>query len=892
MKRITTLVVIMVFAVSAVFMATVSANNTASHVGMAATASAPTVSAEYDKKTDNVTIIVNDNGQKTTAVVKYEKNATKEYTVGAYTVKIEYNGSGVKSAKIVSAPVVNPGAANNGNSGGLIPNKYDGEIRDQYNNANFHCNAFSGNGRVWTTYGKEVTQKLQDTLYFKNTDLRAPQSANKDTTWLLDNKQLKRIFTCEECGSTQWISYSNNSGVPDGKNIQITHPGEDITVVKKWIMNNDRSHYEIEKVDKYGEVTYTMPTFTAKFEFAYKLNGVSVKDSFSLSTSTMNGSASKKYFVPTDVAASLTETSFNETSANLGFSIVSGYPVKEGTRWTFVNEDDREALASLTFEKRVEGTNIVKWLEEKEYDLDILKGLEFFLSGENGNYGPVTPNGDGNVVFNNIVPGTYTLSEEITGAAVGIFKKMADIEIALADGENKVVVLGGTLKGNIAGPDIQADDLFTIVNGYGTGAILNYPGLNNNGDLFYIGVTNTRTRVVFDSFCAYGNAQWFAGDGGGSGVGYMVAMSIEDRAYLQAFNYIVDNYYSDGDFANHASSARRIAQTVVWALLNQIDITSEAWNDVYLTAEEKAAVEDTLANFADYVGNGSVIDVIYMVGVDKDGNQLPKEDYRNAQPQIVPIFGTFYVENELEETIDAGISFTKVKFGGLLEVLEGEFAFDLFKKDAEGNYIIKIGTYYTDASGKVTAEGLEPGSYKFVEVLATYAIPEADYKFIWKADDLFFEINAEGKVVWAVADEDLDDNGNPTVNNTFWNKSIMQWVKDIQTGAGTMGDELDGGYIFFPGGAGSDTVLYEVSYPTCMQGGVIWFFYSDEDGNKGQPLMSIYFAEATGHIWELSEDGSGLVCNDSGHYPIYFGWWDLSADLYEIYQELGGLGAW
>ncbi|MCL2817993.1 MAG: hypothetical protein FWD39_06385, partial [Clostridiales bacterium] len=211
--------------------------------------SGATVSTSMDSKTGKVTITVKAGADTYTSVVDFEKNTTKTHSVGGYDVKVEYNGNGVKSATIVSLPV---GLPNNGKEP-LRPNEYDGEIRDQYNNANFHCNAFGGNGRVWTTYGKEVTQKLQDTLYFVKTDLRAPQSvASKDTTWLLDNEQLARVFVCEVCGSDQWISFSNNSGVPDGKNIQITHPGQDITIVKQWFMNNPKSFYEIEKTDKYG----------------------------------------------------------------------------------------------------------------------------------------------------------------------------------------------------------------------------------------------------------------------------------------------------------------------------------------------------------------------------------------------------------------------------------------------------------------------------------------------------------------------------------------------------------------------------------------------------------------------------------------------------------------
>jgi len=47
------------------------------------------------------------------------------------------------------------------------------------------------------------------------------------------------MVVCPVCGSTQWITFSNNSGVPDGKNIQMQHPGENFTIVKNWEKNNE-----------------------------------------------------------------------------------------------------------------------------------------------------------------------------------------------------------------------------------------------------------------------------------------------------------------------------------------------------------------------------------------------------------------------------------------------------------------------------------------------------------------------------------------------------------------------------------------------------------------------------------------------------------------------------
>ena len=455
--------------------------------------------------------------------------------------------------------------------------------------------------------------------------------------------------------------------------------------------------------------------------------------------------------------------------------------------------------------------------------------------------------------------------------------------------------------------NILPGDEFTIVNGYGmygydrTTDGLGYTegGLTGDGDLFYIGVTNDRTGEQFASFCAHGGSATFSAEG------YLIAESMNDARYLSAFNFIMDNYneatgFGDMTFVGKPTSARRIAQVVVWALLGNIDVESGAFENTKLTELEKEAVIATLAAVGDGYAGASVIDVLHMQckvhGVGEHG-------LANCQPQIVPVFGTFYVVNEVED-IDVynKPSFNKTKFG-VIRATIGEFAFDLYKKVGEdwkpvdeSDFIIPAGEaftgnrFYTNLIGVVTTDYyLKPGSYMFREVLKTYQVPNADYRMIWKADDLFFEINAMGEVVWSVSAGDLDENGSPTLDNTFWNKSIMQWVGEIITGAGTMGEELDDGYIFYPGGAGGDAVVFEITYPNCTQGGVIWFFYSNEDGSKGQPLMDLAFAQPLDHAWELNTMGDGLRCSVCG---LDIGWWDLSPELYAIYQDLGGLGAW
>jgi len=74
-------------------------------------------------------------------------------------------------------------------------------------NAGFHCGTYGGNGRVWiSNYVKGEWHEFEYA---------------GDNTWTL----LSEDFVCPECGSNEWVSYSNKSGVPNGKNIQLKHPG-------------------------------------------------------------------------------------------------------------------------------------------------------------------------------------------------------------------------------------------------------------------------------------------------------------------------------------------------------------------------------------------------------------------------------------------------------------------------------------------------------------------------------------------------------------------------------------------------------------------------------------------------------------------------------------------
>ena len=103
---------------------------------------------------------------------------------------------------------------------------------------------------------------------------------------------------------------------------------------------------------------------------------------------------------------------------------------------------------------------------------------------------------------------------------------------------------------------IEDGDLFTIVNGYGSlnSGILNYPGLNNRGDLFYIGVIDSNGNE-YASYCANaGSVAFHEGE-----KGYMVAHSSNESKWMQAFNYINDYYGDITETGVMPSSARSLA---------------------------------------------------------------------------------------------------------------------------------------------------------------------------------------------------------------------------------------------------------------------------------------------------------------------------------------------
>ena len=173
---------------------------------------------------------------------------------------------------------------------------------------------------------------------------------------------------------------------------------------------------------------------------------------------------------------------------------------------------------------------------------------------------------------------------------------------------------------------------YTIINGYGSGYVLGYPGLNNTGDIFPIAVTNVATGKIFPSFCAHAGSKNFAGDSDLDCSGYLVAgpsdlyelEGVNHSAFVSAYNYIADFY-------GKLDENRALTQVVTWVLLNSIEIDSTAFDAIEDWKLDKDAVRDVIENYQGYTGNGNIVKILYLLCEQH-------HDPDNCQPQLVPIY--------------------------------------------------------------------------------------------------------------------------------------------------------------------------------------------------------------------------------------------------------------
>ena len=283
---------------------------------------------------------------------------------------------------------------------------------------------------------------------------------------------------------------------------------------------------------------------------------------------------------------------------------------------------------------------IYDWLiaNNGAYALDEIT-FELYKSDEGGSMiGAVistsTIGTDSMVTFKNVPVGWYLVREVLNDASV-----------LFLDADDQLIHFYFDGTETYDSQYFDFDAFYTIVNGYGYGYTLGYPGLNNTGDIFRIAVTNTTTGVAYPSFCAHAGSKNFAGQSGLGCNGYLVAEPgylnfIEGNAkhsdFLKAYNYICDTY---GDLNDY----RAVTQIITWALLGSIVISSEDFDNITWDAVEngndsiagvsdaKAIVEDVMANYKKHSGSGAIVDVIYLYCEHH-------HDASDCQPQLVPIY--------------------------------------------------------------------------------------------------------------------------------------------------------------------------------------------------------------------------------------------------------------
>ena len=99
-----------------------------------------------------------------------------------------------------------------------------GQIVTWVDGFGFHCNTFGGNGRT-DIIVNGITLGGQNVNHHGIGSAQNPvdiQNIIGTTLWNL----LRDDIVCATCGSTAWITFSNNSGVPNGRNIQVHHPAK------------------------------------------------------------------------------------------------------------------------------------------------------------------------------------------------------------------------------------------------------------------------------------------------------------------------------------------------------------------------------------------------------------------------------------------------------------------------------------------------------------------------------------------------------------------------------------------------------------------------------------------------------------------------------------------
>ena len=308
-----------------------------------------------------------------------------------------------------------------------------------------------------------------------------------------------------------------------------------------------------------------------------------------------------------------------------------------------------DPICDLWIEKTIDGVLFAEWDVPDGIDLvDLISGISFYLysvAEYGASYDAEDPCGsaglseDGLIKFSGLEleNGWYAIVENFEEGSLAeeLFEKVGPLYIEIIGNNGSTYVVESS--------EFDYDAFYTIVNGYGwaDSRVLGYgqnnEKLNNNGDLFYIGVTNktpdsANYLVEYTSFCANAGSKNFAGDSGLDCSGYYLAKTGKYNDFIDALNYIESNYGTLNTDNRKVTSQRAIAQTVIWALLGTVDVNDPLFEQTNLSTYEKAAVVDTLANYKGAALQGKIIDIVFL-----ECNK--HHEYATCQPQLVPVYG-------------------------------------------------------------------------------------------------------------------------------------------------------------------------------------------------------------------------------------------------------------
>ncbi|MCL1981547.1 MAG: Cna B-type domain-containing protein, partial [Clostridiales bacterium] len=500
------------------------------------------------------------------------------------------------------------------------------------------------NGNAYGTRTDITVWLLRDGIYYKSQLLKLADFAGENE-WEFTFANLPRLSDIDghvfeyEFQEVELANYSSDAA---GATITNTlTPGEtSVTVSKTWDDNNDAKGRRPESVtfrllaDGVEVSTHTMAAPWADYKFA----GLPKYD---------DNQELISYALTEDGTTGYTTT---------GGTIEDGSATFTNT-FTQIHND-----GTLSLKKQVDGTLIANWEHNGISIVDVRDDMSFKLyraimdaggspvgyddsavvaTAEFGASGEISFD----FVSNGAINGWYAVVESFTpdSLAEELFEDVGSLYVFFVDG----VGVGGT-KANF---DYNA--YYTIINGYGQGYVLGYPGLNNSGDIFPIGVENAETGEKYPSFCANGGSVSFY-EGNGN---YLIAMQdlvngVSLADYIKAYNYIEAKYGSVDD-------CRVVTQIVTWVLLGAIKVPSAEFDNIDWAAvaagtgavkgvpNAKAIVEDVVANYSNFVfsGNEGIVDVVFMVGKDN-------ADYSVAQPQLVPVYGGRGFNNKIKGFVD------------------------------------------------------------------------------------------------------------------------------------------------------------------------------------------------------------------------------------------------